>query len=79
MLEIFGKQEGELKYSELVDCKTGEEFDKKCVSTKTQMGWTWRGFKRREAFVLWGVGELRWHILFIMYITEDVIGGRGKG
>ena len=38
MLEIFGKQEGELKYSELVDCKTSEEFDKKFVSTKTQMG-----------------------------------------
>ena len=34
MLEIFGKQEGELKYSELVDCKTGEEFDKKLSALK---------------------------------------------
>ena len=34
MLEIFGKQEGELKYSELVGCKTGEEFDKKLSALK---------------------------------------------
>ena len=40
MLGMFDKQEGALKYSGLVDCKTGEEF----VSTKTQMGRMWRGF-----------------------------------
>ena len=34
MLEMFDKQEGALKHSGLVHCKTGEEF----VSTKTQMG-----------------------------------------
>ena len=34
MLEIFGKQEGELKYSGLVDCKTGEEFDEKFSALK---------------------------------------------
>ena len=34
MLEIFGKQEGELKCSELVDCKTGEKFDEKLSALK---------------------------------------------
>ena len=34
MLEIFGKQEGELKYPGLIDCKTGEEFDEKLSALK---------------------------------------------
>ena len=77
MLEIFGKQEGELKYSGLVNCKTGEEFDEKLLALKPKSGEREEGLKERKlSFYHWYVRyKVRRHMLFITYITEEVIGG----
>ena len=58
ILEIFGKQEGELKYSGLVDCKTGEEFDEKLLALKPK--WDEREASLKE-------GKLSLYDWFVRY------------
>ena len=81
MFEIFGKQEGELKYSGFVDCKTGEEFDEKLPALKLKWDEREDGLNEGKfSFYDWFAKYKVWcHILFIMYITEEVISGRGEG
>ena len=81
MLEIVGKQEWELKHSVLVDCKTGKKFDEKLWALKLKWDECEEGLKEGKlSFYHWFVKYMvRCHILFIMCITLEVIGGGGGG
>lgn len=55
MQEIFGKQEGNVKYFGLVDCNTEEEFDVKLESLKEK--WEERENNSESSFYSWFLKE----------------------
>ena len=55
MQEIFGKQEGNVKYYGLVDCDTEDEFDVKLESLKEK--WEERENNSQSSFYSWFVKE----------------------
>ena len=81
ILEIFGKQEGELKYSGLVDLKTGEEFDEKLSALKPKCDEREEVLKEGTlSFYDWFVRyKVRCHILLLCILLRNLLVGAGQG
>ena len=77
MLEIFGRQKGKLKYSGLVDCKTGEEFNETLAVLKSKWDKCEEGLKvGKLSFYDWFARyKVRCHMLFITQLLRKLLVG----